>query len=223
MIKIMICDDQLMVREGLKTILMNADAEMEVVGLAGDGSEVLQLLSRVKPDVILMDLKMPGMNGVQATRHIKKDYPDVRVLVLTTYDADEWVYDAIRAGADGYLLKDADQSTLIAAIQDAAAGRTPVDAGVAGRLFDQVAKHTPIEDRALAEKLTWRERELLSLLAQGYSNAEIAARMFLSEGTVRNYLSTVFSKLGVSDRTQAAILALKSGLVKRKDGSGEEK
>jgi two-component system, NarL family, response regulator LiaR len=221
MIRIMICDDQLMVREGLKTILMNADAEMEVVGLAGDGLEVLQLLSRVKPDVILMDLKMPGMNGVQATRHIKKDYPDVRVLVLTTYDADEWVYDAIRAGADGYLLKDADQSTLIAAIQDAAAGRTPVDPGVAGRLFDQVAKHTPIEDRALAEKLTWRERELLSLLAQGYSNAEIAARMFLSEGTVRNYLSTVFSKLGVSDRTRAAILALKSGLVKRKDGSGE--
>jgi DNA-binding NarL/FixJ family response regulator len=223
MIKIVICDDQLMVREGLKTIITNADAALEVVGLAGDGSQALELIPEVKPDVILMDLKMPGMNGVQATRHIKEEFPNVHILVLTTYDADEWVYDAIRAGADGYLLKDADQSTLMTAIQDIAAGRTPVDPGVAGKLFDQVAKHTPIEDRALAEKLSPQERELVSLLAQGYSNAEIAARMLLSEGTVRNYLSTVFSKLGVSDRTQAAILALKRGLVRRKGGNGDEK
>ncbi len=219
MIKIVICDDQFMVREGLKTILTNADPEIEVVGLSGDGREALDLLSKVKADVVLMDLKMPVMNGVQATLQIKEKHPDVSVLVLTTYDADEWVYDAIRAGADGYLLKDADQSVLIAAVRDVASGRTPVDPGVAGRLFDQVAQHAPIQESKLTGKLSSREHELLSFLAKGYSNAEIAARMFLSEGTVRNYLSAVFSKLGVSDRTQAAVFVLKHGLVKEDTGS----
>ena len=215
MIKVLICDDQIMVREGLRTILTNADAEIEIVGLASNGAEALDLIPAVKPDVVLMDLKMPGMNGVQATQHIQNDHPDVHVLVLTTYDADEWVFDAIRAGADGYMLKDADQTSLIAAIHETAAGHTPVDPGVAGKLFDHVVQHITQKDNALADKLSPRELELVSLLAQGFSNSEIAARMFLSEGTVRNYLSTVFSKLGVSDRTQAAVLALKHGLVKR--------
>lgn len=213
MIKVLICDDQFMVREGLKTILNNAEAKIEVVGLARDGAEALQLISEISPDVVLMDLKMPVMNGVQATRHIKEDYPEVRVLILTTYDADEWVFDAIRAGADGYLLKDADQKTLINAIKDTAAGRTPVDPSVAGKLFNQVSHHAPEKDTTLSDKLSSREREMLSLLAKGYSNAEIASRLFLSEGTVRNYLSSLFSKLEVSDRTQAAVLAIKHGLV----------
>lgn len=212
MIKVLICDDQFMVREGLKTILNNAEAQIEVVGLANDGAHALQMISEISPDVVLMDLKMPVMNGVQATRHIKEDYPDVHVLILTTYDADEWVFDAIRAGADGYLLKDADQKTLINAIQDTAAGRTPVDPSVAGKLFNQVAQHAPERDTTLSDKLSSREREMLSLLAKGYSNAEIASRLFLSEGTVRNYLSSLFTKLEVSDRTQAAVLALKHGL-----------
>jgi DNA-binding NarL/FixJ family response regulator len=214
MIKIVICDDQIMVREGLKTILNTAEAGIEVVGLARDGAEALDLIPKVAPDVVLMDLKMPVMNGVQATRHIKEDYPAVHVLVLTTYDADEWVFDAIRAGANGYLLKDADQAALIIAIKDVAAGRTPVDPNVAGKLFNQVAQHSPERDTTLADKLSPRELELVSLLAKGYSNAEIASRLFLSEGTVRNYLSSVFTKLGVSDRTQAAVLALKHGLIK---------
>lgn len=212
MIKVLICDDQFMVREGLKTILNNAEAQIEVVGLANDGAHALQMISEISPDVVLMDLKMPVMNGVQATRHIKEDYPDVHVLILTTYDADEWVFDAIRAGADGYLLKDADQKTLINAIQDTAAGRTPVDPSVAGKLFNQVAQHAPERDTTLSDKLSSREREMLSLLAKGYSNADIASRLFLSEGTVRNYLSSLFTKLEVSDRTQAAVLALKHGL-----------
>lgn len=213
MIKVLICDDQIMVREGLQTILKNSDAGIEVVGLARDGAEALELIPKVAPNVVLMDLKMPVMNGVQATRHIQKDHPDVHVLILTTYDADEWVFDAIRAGADGYLLKDAEQETLIKAIKETAAGQTPIDPSVAGKLFDQVAHHAPERDTTLADSLSPRERELLSLLAQGYSNAEIASRLFLSEGTVRNYLSSVFAKLGVSDRTQAAVLALKHGLV----------
>ena len=214
MIKVLICDDQVMVREGLKTILNNAEAGIEVVGLAHDGAHALELIPQSSPDVILMDLKMPGMNGVQAIRHIQEDFSDVHVLVLTTYDADEWLFDAIRAGADGYLLKDADQDTLIKAIKEIAVGGTPVDPSVAGKLFEQVAQHAPERDSKLASKLTSREVELLSLLVRGYSNAQIAARLFLSEGTVRNYLSNIFSKLNVSDRTQAAVLALKHGLVK---------
>ncbi len=213
MIRILICDDQVMVREGLKTILNTAGAGLEVVGLAQDGAQALEQIPDLEPDLVLMDLKMPVMNGVQATREIKKAFPGVHVLVLTTYDADEWVFDAIRAGADGYLLKDADQEALVRAIKDAAGGRTPVDPSVAGKIFNQVAQHAPQKDTTLAEKLSPRERELLSLLAQGFSNAEIAERLFLSEGTVRNYLSAIFSKLNVSDRTQAAILALRHGLV----------
>jgi DNA-binding NarL/FixJ family response regulator len=213
MIDILICDDQLMVREGLKTILNNARAGLRVVGLAHDGADALDLIPEVEPDLVLMDLKMPVMNGVQATRQIKKAHPGIHVLVLTTYDADEWVFDAIRAGADGYILKDADQEALVHAIKETAAGRTPVDTAVAGKLFNQVAHHAPEKDSTLAEKLSPREHELLSLLAQGFSNAEIAERLFLSEGTVRNYLSTIFTKLNVSDRTQAAVLALKHGLV----------
>ncbi len=214
MIKVLICDDQVMVREGLKTILNNADAGIEVVGLAFDGAHAIDLIPQKSPDVVLMDLKMPGMNGVQAIRHIQKNFTHVHVLVLTTYDADEWVFDAIRAGADGYLLKDTDRDTLIKAIKETAEGRTPVDPSVAGKLFEQVAQHAPERNSILADKLTPRELELLSLLARGYSNAQIAAHLFLSEGTVRNYLSTIFTKLGVSDRTQAAVLALKHGLVK---------
>lgn len=214
MIRVLICDDQVMVREGLKTILNNTDTGIEVVGLAKDGSHALELIPQLSPDVVLMDLKMPVMNGVQAIRHIQKDFPQVQVLVLTTYDADEWVFDAIRAGADGYLLKDADQDALIKAIKETAEGRTPVDPSVAGKLFDQVAQHAPEHNSSLAGKLTSRELELLSLLVKGFSNAQIAGHLFLSEGTVRNYLSNIFTKLGVSDRTQAAVLVLKYGLVK---------
>lgn len=213
MIRVLICDDQVMVCEGLKTILNNADAEIEVVGLARDGAEALAMIPRVQPDVVLMDLKMPVMNGVQATQKIREEHPGVHVLILTTYDADEWVFDAIRAGARGYLLKDTNQEDLVKAIIDTAAGRTPVDPMIARKLFEQVAHHAPDRDKTFKDKLSPRERELLSLLAKGYTNAEIAASLFLSEGTVRNYLSSVFTKLGVSDRTQAAVLAIQHGLV----------
>jgi DNA-binding NarL/FixJ family response regulator len=201
-----------MVREGLRVILGTARG-IEVVGLAEDGAEAMELIPEAKPDVVLMDLKMPGMNGIQATRLIRERYPGVRVLVLTTYDADEWVFDAIRSGAAGYLLKDTPRDQLVEAIKDTVEGKTHVDPAVAGKLFARVAQSPIAVDTAVADVLSEREREVLALLARGLSNADIAARLYLSEGTVRNYVSSVYSKLGVSDRAQAVVLAMRYGLV----------
>jgi DNA-binding NarL/FixJ family response regulator len=212
MIHVVICDDQEVVREGLAAILGTA-AEIEVVGVAGDGLEAVELVGRHQPNVVLMDLNMPGVNGIQATRTIRERFPAVRVLALTTYDADEWVFDAIRAGAAGYLLKDTPRAGLIQAVQGTAAGQTFVDPGVAGKLFRQVAGTTVVRDSKVAASLSAREREVLSLLARGHSNEEIGKQLFLSEGTVRNYVSSILTKLNVSDRTQAAVIALRHGLV----------
>jgi NarL family two-component system response regulator LiaR len=212
MIRVLICDDQVVVREGLRAILSTAPG-IQVVGEASDGAEALELVPQTQPAVVLMDLKMPGMNGVQATRAIRDHYPDVRVLVLTTYDADEWVFDAIRSGASGYLLKDTPREGLIAAIEGTAAGKTHVDPAIAGKLFVHVAHGTVPSQTSIAADLSPRELDVLRLLARGLSNADIAQRLYLSEGTVRNYVSAILSKLDVSDRTQAAVLALRHGLV----------
>jgi DNA-binding NarL/FixJ family response regulator len=218
MIRVVICDDQEMVCEGLRAILGTA-ADIAVVGIGHDGAEAVDLAGQQRPDVVLMDLKMPGMNGIQATRQIKDRFPDVRVLALTTYDADEWVFDAIRAGADGYLLKDTPRARLIEAIRGTAAGATHVDPQVAGKLFARVAQEAaPPAASAALRSLSERELEVLRLLARGLSNADIAQRLYLSEGTVRNYVSGVLSKLDVTDRTQAAILALRFGLGTERDG-----
>jgi DNA-binding NarL/FixJ family response regulator len=212
MVRVLICDDQVIVCEGLRAILETVP-EVEIAGTAHDGAEALEMVGRVHPDVVLMDLKMPGMNGIQATAAIRARYPEVRVLVLTTYDADEWVLDAIRSGAAGYLLKDTPREGLVQAIRDTAAGRTPVDPAIGGKLFAHLAQGVPPATTAIAADLSPREVEVLRLLAQGLSNADIAGRLFLSEGTVRNYVSTILAKLGVADRTQAAVLALRHGLV----------
>jgi two-component system, NarL family, response regulator LiaR len=212
MIRVLICDDQDLVCEGLKAIL-STDRELQVVGVANDGAEALDLIPRLNPEIVLMDLKMPVMNGVHATRHIRQEHPHVQVLVLTTYDADEWVFDAIRAGARGYLLKDTPRDRLLAAIKETVAGKTPVDPDIAGKLFAHVVQQTSVPDAAISALLSEREREVLGLLGKGLSNTEIAARIYLSEGTVRNYVSSIFEKLGVTDRTQAAVLAIRSGLV----------
>jgi len=211
MIKVLICDDQDLVCEGLKGIL-STDPELKIVGIANDGAEALEMIPACQPDLVLMDLKMPIMNGVQATRQIRQQYSRVQILVLTTYDADEWMFDAIRAGARGYLLKDTPRERLITAIKEAAAGQTPVDPAVAGKLFAHVTHQIAVPDAAIASQLSEREKEVLGLLAKGLSNAEIAARIYLSEGTVRNYVSSIFEKLGVEDRTQAAVLAIRCGL-----------
>lgn len=212
MIRVLIVDDQVVVCEGLQAILSTV-ADIQVVGVAGDGEEALRKAGQLLPEVVLMDLKMPLMNGVQATREIRARFPAVKVLVLTTYDFDDWVFDAIRGGASGYLLKDTPRDQLVAAIRGTAAGKTYVDPAVAGKLFDQVGQARPIApDPKLAALFSEREIDVLRLLAVGLTNAEIAARLYLSEGTVRNYVSAIFSKLGVSDRTQAAVIALRGGL-----------
>ena len=210
-IRVLICDDQDIVREGLRLILETSPG-MEVVGVAQDGAEALELIPETQPDIVLMDLKMPGMNGIQATRLIRDRHPAIRVLALTTFDADEWVFDAIRSGAAGYLLKDTPRDRLVKAIQETVEGKTHIDPAVAGKLFSKLRQGAVPLNTSIADSLSEREREVLSLLAQGLSNADIAARLYLSEGTVRNYVSSIFDKLGVSDRTQAAVLAMRYGL-----------
>ncbi|HUV92970.1 MAG TPA: response regulator transcription factor [Anaerolineales bacterium] len=212
MIRVFICDDQAVVCDGLEMIL-NADPQIEVVGTAYDGAEAMEYIPIVKPDVVLMDLKMPGMNGIQATREIRRKYPHIRVLVLTTYSDDEWVFDAIRSGASGYLLKGTPHAELTNAVKGTAAGDTHIDPGVAGKLFSQVARSTPVANTTVVQDLSERELEVLKLLAGGLTNAEIAESLYLTKGTVRNYVSSILAKLDVEDRTQAAILAMRHGLV----------
>lgn len=218
MIRVLICDDQDIVRQGLEVILSTA-SNIEVVGVAVDGAEALDLVPELRPDVVLMDLKMPGMNGIVATQRICDAFPDVKVLVLTTYDADEWVFDAIRSGASGYLLKDTPREELIQAIEGTASGKAHVDPDIAGKILAHAARTTPAPKTKIVDELSEREVEVLKLLARGLTNADIAERLYLSEGTVRNYVSAILAKLDVTDRTQAAILALRYGLVDTNEGT----
>lgn len=210
-IRVLICDDQAVVCEGFKAILSTV-RDIEVAGAAYNGEEAIAMIEQVHPDLVLMDLKMPVMNGIQATLRITRAYPDVRVLVLTTYDDDEWVFDAIRAGAHGYLLKNTPREGLVKAIYDTMSGKTPVDPGVAGKLFSQIQGRNMYPQSALLENLNPRERDVLKLIGKGRSNSEIAEALHLSEGTVKNLVSRILSKLEVEDRTQAALLAVKSGI-----------
>jgi DNA-binding NarL/FixJ family response regulator len=216
-VSVLICDDQAVVREGLAAILSTVP-QIKVVGLASQGQEAVEMVAQHQPEVVLMDLNMPGMNGVQATRHIREQFPGVAVLVLTTYATDEWLFDAIRAGAAGYLLKDTRRDDLVQAIEGTAQGKTHLDPNVAGKLVAHVAQtvapNLPQSQPASPEELlTGREQEVLRLLAHGLSNPEIARELHLAPGTVRNYVSEIFVKLGVSDRTQAVVAAMKLGLL----------
>jgi DNA-binding NarL/FixJ family response regulator len=211
--KVVICDDQAIIRDGLE-LLLKLEKDIDVAGLAQDGAEAVDLAAKLSPDLILIDLKMPGMNGVEATRRICAQYPGIKVLVLTTFDDDEWVFDAIRAGACGYLLKDTPREKVIEAIRGTMLGKSYIDPSVAGKLLGQVASQQEGPPTLITENLTSREVEVLRLIAHGFSNADIADRLHLSEGTVRNHVSAIFSKLKVSDRTQAAIIAIRHGLDK---------
>ncbi len=206
-----ICDDQALVREGLE-MLLNLDQDIEVVATAENGFDALKLVEQHTPHLVLMDLKMPVMNGIEATREIRRKHPQVKVLVLTTYDHDDWLFDAIRAGASGYLLKDAKREEIIRAIKGTLDGKTYLDPKIAGKVMDNVNSDRKIVSSRLREALTDREWDVLSELAKGFANSEIAERLHLSEGTVRNHVSAILTKLNLTDRTQAAILAVKHGL-----------
>lgn len=225
MIRVLICDDQDIVRKGLNIILA-PQQDIEVVGLAANGEEALELASQKMPNIILMDLKMPVLNGVEATSRIVAEHPEIKVLVLTTYDGDDWVFDAIRAGASGYLLKDTEGERLVEAIHATYAGRVILDPQIAGKIIgafkDFKFPPQPQPQKKIAqsgtsplyyETLTDRERSILAEMAEGKSNAQIAADLHLAEGTVKNNVSQIIQKLHVNSRTQAILKALKSGLV----------
>ena len=209
--KILLCDDQAVIRDGME-MLLQLEKDFQMVGSAQDGFEAVELAAKTQPDLILMDLKMPGMNGIEATREIRKKFPNIKILVLTTYDDDEWVFDAIRAGASGYLLKDTPRQKIIEAIRGTVDGKSFVDPAVAGKLLNQVASNQTQPASILEDKLTERELDVLRLLAKGMTNTDIAGTLHLSEGTVRNHVSAILEKLGVSDRTQAAVIAIQHGL-----------
>ncbi len=214
-IRVLICDDQALVRAGFRAIL-EAQSDVAVVGEAENGAEAVALAERRVPDVILMDIRMPVLDGVEATRRLAADGSPARILVLTTFDLDEYVHAAIRAGASGFLLKDVTPAKLLEAIRVVAAGDALLAPSVTRRLLEQFATTLPQRDhssQALAE-LTTRETEVLRLLAGGMSNAEIAAALVLSEATVKTHISSLLRKLGLRDRVQAVILAYESGLVR---------
>ena len=210
--RVLICDDQAIVCEGLSKIL-SSDPDIEVVGIAFNGADAIALIPNSNPDLVLMDLKMPIMNGVIATRKIRIKFPKILVLVLTTYDDDEWIFDAIRAGASGYLLKDTPPSELTKAIKGTLDGKSYIDPKIGHKILTQVASEKLPDRVPTTISLSDREHEVLNLLAQGFTNSDISQQLFLTEGTVRNYTSDIFKKLGVSDRTQAAIIAIRYGLV----------
>ena len=214
-IRVLLCDDQALVRDGFRMIL-NAQERIEVVGEAGDGAEAVELAKRLLPHVVLMDVRMPGMDGIEATRRIVGSGVESRVLILTTFDLDEYVYEALRAGASGFLLKDVTAAQLVEGVRVVAAGESMLAPTVTRRLLERFAGSLPGGDEGpppSLKSLTEREREILTLLAGGLSNAELGARLYLSEPTIKTHLSSIFRKLGVRDRVQAVIAAYDAGLV----------
>lgn len=207
-VKVMIVDDHAIVREGL-TMLLSEEADIDVVGEARDGVDALTMVAHLQPDVVLMDLVMPEMDGIAATKEIRQKYPDCQVLVLTSFAEDQRVPDAIQAGAVGYLLKDVLRADLLRAIHAAARGEPTLHPEAQRQLMQQVVAPAPPN---LLDSLTDREMDVLRLIAQGNSNKEIAAALHLTEGTVKGYVSTILSKLQVADRTQAALYAVKHGV-----------
>lgn len=215
-IKVMIADDQMMVRQGF-TVLLDAQPDIEVVGQAVDGAEAVAKVAELVPDVVLMDIRMPGMGGIEATSLITgAPGSTVKVLVLTTFDLDEYVYEALRAGASGFLLKDASADQLAEAVRVIAAGEALLAPNITRRLITEFSRlgAPRAPSRARIDELTERETEVLSLVAQGMSNAEIAGHLVLAEQTVKTHVGRILVKLGLRDRTQAAVFAYETGLIR---------
>ena len=212
MTRIAIVDDQGMVRTGLRMVL-EAEPGFEVCCEAADGEQALALVASEQPDVVLMDIRMPGMDGLEATRRITEAYPDVAVIVLTTFDLDEYVYGALRGGASGFLLKDAPADDLVQAITIVAQGDALLAPSVTKRLISEFAARPESAEPVGLDTLTEREVDVLRLVARGLSNAEIAQDLFLGETTVKTHVSRLLTKLGVRDRVQLVVVAYESGLV----------
>lgn len=225
MIRVLLVDDQALFREGLSTLL-SVYPDVQVVGEAGNGEEALSQVATHQPDVVLMDLRMPVLDGAAATRRIRSAHPHIQVIVLTTFDDDEHIFDGLRAGAVGYLLKDVPSTRLVEAIRTAARGESFLHPSVATRLVAEFNRLTgthpsvpspvtppPSTSSPLLEPLSERELEILRHLAQGASNREIANTLYITEGTVKNHITNILGKLGVRDRTQAALKAREMGLI----------
>ena len=219
MIKVLIADDQELIRQSLQ-IVLNTKEDMQVTGTAADGQEVIQCIRKEVPDVILMDIRMPKMDGVQCTKIIKENYPQVKIIILTTFDDDEFVYNALKFGASGYLLKGVSMDELAEAIRTVHSGRAMINPDIATKvvkLFSQMAKadySIQVEEQNQAE-LTKTEWKIIEQVKCGASNREVAEKLSLSEGTVRNYLSTILNKLELRDRAQLAIWAVQNGVGNR--------
>jgi DNA-binding NarL/FixJ family response regulator len=212
-IRVAVVDDQQLVRAGF-IIMVQAQPDMEVVGEADDGIGAIRLSRDVRPDVMLMDIRMPGLNGVEATRRIVAEPGNTtRVLVLTTFDVDEYVYSALKAGASGFLLKDSSPEALTQAVRSVASGEACFAPSVLERLIATYMRAAEPADEARLDTLTDRERDVLRLVGRGRSNTEIAGALFISETTVKTHLSRLFTKLGVHDRTQAVVAAYETGLI----------
>jgi DNA-binding NarL/FixJ family response regulator len=214
MIRIVLADDQELLRDGFSMIL-GGQPDLEIVGLAADGVEAVEQVREHRPDVVLMDIRMPRLDGLDATAQILAEVPGTRVLVLTTFDLDEYVYRALRAGASGFLLKDAPRETLIAAVRSVAAGGSLLSPSITRRLVETF--RAPASGTERVESLSDREREVLGLIARGLSNREIAADLFLSEATVKSHVAHILGKTGCRDRVHLVMLAYDSRLVRTDD------
>ena len=215
-IRVLLVDDQALFREGLETLL-SVHKDIQVVGQASNGQEAVEVAAKVQPHVVLMDVRMPVLDGVRATRLLKQSLPRCRVIVLTTFDDDEYVFDALHAGAVGYLLKDVASARLVEAIRATARGESILEPSVAAKViaeFTRVSRMVPpAQMEQLVEPLSERELEILALIARGHSNKEIASQLFIAEGTVKNHVTHILGKLAVRDRTQAALKARELGLL----------
>lgn len=213
-IRVVVADDQPIVRSAFKTIL-DAQSDLAVVGEAENGRDAVAVARRLRPDVVVMDIRMPEMDGIEATRQLTAGPEPIRVLVLTTFDLDEHVYDALHAGASGFLLKDVTRDELVHAVRVVAGGEALLSPTVTRRLIAEFTRlgRGPAADVALLDRLTTRERDVLEQMALGLSNGEIAAKLYVGEATVKSHVAHVLQKLAVRDRTQAVIVAYESGLV----------
>jgi len=214
-VRVLVADDQALVRSGFRMIL-ESRPDIEVVGEAEDGFEAIEAARRLLPELILMDVRMPNLDGVEATRRLVARGTESRILILTTFDLDEYVYEAIRAGASGFLLKDVRPQELVDAVHVVARGDALLAPSITRRLLDRFAEQAPGEPAPppQLESLTERELEVLKLVAKGWSNAELAEKLFLSETTIKTHVSSVLRKLGLRDRVQAVVLAYEAGLVR---------